>query len=88
MHTQKKNQELSKQGLGEIGSLWAAKQLMDAEGVKSEKQDKKQQVIDERKKVASLSSVPTGGDEPKRTSYHNLSPAQLAEQIIQDENLR
>ncbi len=83
----KKNAELAKQGLGQVTSLYIAKQLMDAEGSKVEKEDKKQQIINERQEVASLSSSPTPAEQTKKVQY-DIPMSRLADSIIAEEGLR
>lgn len=85
-----KNKENSGKGLGQIQSLYVAKQLMDIEGAKDTKDDKKQEIINERKEVASLSasSSPAGEDKPKVQAAASVPMSTFAEQIIAQENLR
>jgi hypothetical protein len=85
-----KNAELAKQGLGQISSLWVAKQFMDKE-VKTDETKKKAETIDQqRKSVASLSSTPTASNDKdaKKPGVRDLPMNQYVEQLIAQENLR
>jgi hypothetical protein len=83
-----KNKELAKDGLGQITSLYVAKQLMDAEGVKVDTSKAKEDIINERKEVASLSNSGTPSkDEPKQVSS-NVPLSRLADEIIAQEGLK
>lgn len=83
-----KNKELKTQGLGQISSLWVAKQLMDIEGKTVKTDQDKQDIINERKEVASLtkSGTPTK-DSPKQT-INDVPMSRLADEIIAQENLK
>lgn len=83
----KTNAENAEKGLGKISSLYYAKQLMDLEGDKVEKENKKQDVINERQHVASLSSSPTPTDD-KKPPAPDIPLSRLADDIIQSEGLR
>ncbi len=84
-----KNKENQAKGLGQIQSLYVAKQLMDIEGVKVTKDDKAKEIDKERKEVASLSASGTPGeDKPKQQSAPNVPMSTFAEQLIQAEGLR
>lgn len=85
--TNKTNQE---KGLGQIQSLYVAKQLMDSEGIKVTKEDKAKEIDADRKEVASLSATPApaGDDKSKVASQPSTNMATFAEQIISQENLR
>lgn len=83
----KTNAENAKKGLGQVTSLYYAKQLMDLEDKKTEKEEKKNEVIQQRNHVASLSSSPTPADE-KRTPVADVPLSRLADTIIQEEGLR
>lgn len=83
-----KNAENSAKGLGKIDSLYVAKQLMDAEGAKVEKVDRKKQIIDERNEVASLSANAAPGGENKRPQHQDIPISRLADVIIAEEGLR
>lgn len=88
----KTNAANREKGLGEITSLWVAKQLMDKEETPKAdpKEDKKKEIIEERKKVASLTTTHTpskGGEVPAGRRY-STNPSQLAAQIIEEEGLK
>lgn len=84
-----KNKELSSKGLGTVTSLYVAKQLMQTEGDKAQKDDKKQSIINERKEVASLTNAPSSADTNKpKPSNNNIPLSRLADMIIQEEGLR
>lgn len=83
-----KNTELAKQGIPPIQSLWVAKQLMSTEQGKAQKEDKKQQIINERKEVASLTSSPTPDTPDKKAPAMDIPMSRFADQIIADEGLR
>jgi hypothetical protein len=84
-----KNKDLSSKGLGEISSLYVAKQLMDKDLGVDKKTEKAKAIDKERKQVASLNRAPqSGGDkgEPKKAPVaHNMST--FAEQLIAEEGL-
>lgn len=82
-----KNAENKKAGLGEITSLYVAKQLMDIEVNKTDKEDKKQQVIQERNHVASMSSSPSPTPD-KKPPVADIPLSRLADEIIASEGLR
>lgn len=82
----KTNAENAKKGLGQITSLYVAKQLMDTGEKKDEKAEKLNQVIQERKEVASLSSSPT--PEQKKKPVYDVPMSRLADSIIAEEGLR
>lgn len=82
----KTNAENAKKGLGQITSLYVAKQLMDTDVKKDEKTEKLNQVIQERKEVASLSSSPT--PEQKKKPVYDVPMSRLADSIIAEEGLR
>lgn len=81
------NAENAKKGLGQITSLYVAKQLMDAEGSKVEKVDESKRIIQERNEVASLSASPTP-DTGKRPVQPDVPLSRLADEIIASEGLR
>lgn len=83
----KKNTENAEKGLGKIQSLYVAKQLMDMEGQKVEKEDKSKQIDQERKEVASLSSSPTP-DSGRKQPPLDVPLSRLADEIIASEGLR
>jgi hypothetical protein len=84
-----KNKELSSKGLGTVTSLYVAKQLMQIEGEKVQKDDKKQSIINERKEVASLTNAPSSTDINKpKPNNNNIPLSRLADMIIQEEGLR
>lgn len=84
-----KNKELSSKGLGTVTSLYVAKQLMQIEGEKAQKDDKKQAIINERKEVASLTNAPSSDDTNKpKPNNNNIPLSRLADMIIQEEGLR
>jgi hypothetical protein len=87
-----KNEENKAKGLGEITSLWVAKQLMGTETpeVKVDpKEEKKKEIVDQRKKVASLTTThtPSKGDDTVRRQYSS-NANQLASQIIEEYGLK
>lgn len=86
METQ--NKELKSKGLGQITSLYVAKQLMDVGTTKTQNDDKKSKVIADRKEVASLTSSPTPDKGDKKQSYSDVPLSRLAESIIAEEGLR
>lgn len=83
-----KNKELKTQGLGQINSLWVAKQLMDIEGKTVKTNKDKEDIIKERNEVASLtkSGTPTK-DSPKQT-INDVPMSRLADEIIAQEGLK
>lgn len=83
----KTNAENAQKGLGQVTSLYYAKQLMDLEGSKVEKDNKKQQVINERQQVASLSSSPTPAQD-KKPAPPDVPMSRLADDIIASEGLK
>lgn len=86
-----KNEELAKDGMGKIDSLWVAKQLMDREEKADETKDKAKNIDQQRKAVASLSSTPTAGNDKgtdKKPDYSSLPMNQFAEQLIAQEGLK
>jgi hypothetical protein len=84
----KTNTENATKGLGKIESLYVAKQLMTAQGVKDDKADKGKQIDKERKEVASLSSSPTPDRGNSKPQYQHVPMSRLADQIIASEGLR
>jgi hypothetical protein len=85
---EKVNQENAKNGLGQITSLYVAKQLMDTEAAKEAKQDQAKQIDKDRKEVASLSPTPIGGEEKKPQPVNDIPMSRLADEIIASEGLR
>lgn len=85
--TEKKNEENRAKGLGEITSLYVAKQLMDIEGSKAAKNDKKQEIIQQRNEVASLSSTPAPEQQHQKKVY-DIPMSRLADSIIAEEGLK
>lgn len=81
------NKELAAKGLGQINSLYVAKQLMDREDVKTNADEKKADIINQRKEVASLSASPTP-DEGGKKSYSDIPMSRLADEIISSEGLK
>lgn len=81
------NAKNAEKGLGQIQSLYVAKQLMDAEGSKVEKEDKSKQIHQERVEVASLSSSPSP-DTGKKPPVQDIPMSRLADEIIASENLK
>lgn len=81
------NAENAKKGIGQITSLYYAKQLMDSEGKKVEKEGKKQEIINERQQVASLSSSPAPAED-KKPPTPDVPLSRLADEIIASEGLR
>lgn len=87
----KTNAENQKKGLGQITSIWVAKQLMGQESPKTEpNEDKKKEITEERKKVASLTATTTPSKSGESTGQRRYSsnPHQLASQIIEEEGLK
>lgn len=95
----KKNAELKKQGLGEVTSLFVAKQLMDQETVNNpahaEAEKKKQDIIEQRKKAASLSAAPPSnapGKDVKEKQAEaikaSLPMSSYIETLIEDEGIK
>jgi len=84
-----KNKELRDKGLGQINSVYVAKQLMTQEATTVDKQDKSKQVIDERKEVASLSATGSQAPADKGNKVHSSVPlSRLADEIIASEGLK
>lgn len=83
----KTNAENAKKGLGQITSLYVAKQLMDTEVNKVQKEDKSKAIDKERKEVASLSSSPTP-DTGEKQKHQYVPMSRLADSIIASEGLR
>lgn len=83
----KKNTENAAKGLGQISSLYVAKQLMDSENGQVQKVDKAKQIIQERQEVASLSSSPTP-DQGNKQKVQDIPMSRLADAIIAEEGLR
>lgn len=84
-----KNKELASKGLGQINSLYVAKQLMDSEGVKIDKSKDKEAIINERKEVASLTnSSQPAGDKSKPNISSNIPMSRFADEIIAQEGLK
>jgi hypothetical protein len=84
-----KNKELASKGLGQVNSLYVAKQLMDAEVSTVKKEDTKTAIINERKEVASLSSIPTNATTPNKPQQRASVPmSRLADDIIASEGLK
>jgi hypothetical protein len=85
-----KNAELAKQGLGQINSLWVAKQFMDKDAKTDETKEKAKTIDQQRKSVASLSSTPTAGNDKdtKKRGAPDLPLNQYVEQLIASENLK
>lgn len=84
-----KNKELASKGLGQVNSLYVAKQLMDAEVTTVKKEDVKAAIINERKEVASLSSIPTNATTPNKPQQRASVPmSRLADDIIASEGLK
>lgn len=84
--TNKTNKE---KGLGQISSIYIAKQLMAADANKTERGDKAKEIDKERKEVASLTSSPapsTKDNKPKAAP--DIPMARFAEQIIASEGLK
>jgi len=83
-----KNKELSSKGLGQINSLYVAKQMMGLEENKVKSEDKKNAIISERNEVASLSSTPPSDTGNKKPAYNNTPMSRLADEIIAAEGLK
>lgn len=83
-----KNKELSSKGLGQINSLYVAKQMMDMETDKKSKESAAQKIDKERKEVASLSSNSNQGKDTPKTPPRNIPMSRLADEIIATEGLR
>lgn len=83
-----KNKELAEKGLGQITSVYIGKQMMENESKSSEKDNKKQDIINQRNEVASLSATPSSDDGKKKQTYTNVPMSRLADEIIAQEGLR
>lgn len=85
-----KNAELRAQGLGQINSLWVAKQLMDAEAGNKANDEKKEKIVQDRKQVASLTATgtPTPEKDAPKNVPQNVPMSRLADEIIAQEGLR
>lgn len=81
------NKTNAAKGLGQITSLYVAKQLMDIQANKEVKDEKKGAIISERNEVASLSSSPTP-DAGGKKEYRDIPMSRLADEIIASEGLR
>jgi hypothetical protein len=82
-----KNAELAKMGVGRIDSLYVAKQLMDIESKKEEKNEKKEKIITQRTNVASLGKN-SNQDDTLIPYPKDVSIGKLADMIIEREGLR
>jgi cell division protein ZapA (FtsZ GTPase activity inhibitor) len=83
-----KNKELKEKGLGSITSVYIAKQMMDNETKVEDKDKKKEDIINQRQEVASLSANPSSDtDKPKQT-LNDVPMSRLAEEIIASEGLK
>ena len=83
-----KNKENSAKGLGQITSIYVAKQLMDIEGKASDKKEEAGKIIKDRQEVASLSSSPSPAQDTPKKVDRNIPMSRLADEIIASENLR
>lgn len=85
----KTNKDLAAKGLGQINSLYIAKQLRDSETAEVKKDDKKQDIINQRQEVASLSSTPTPDTgKPQQQGSSHVPLSRLADEIIAEEGLK
>lgn len=84
----KTNKELASKGLGQINSLYVAKQLRDQEATAEKKQDNKDKTIQARQEVASLSASPTPSDSGKKPPLPDVPLSRLADEIIAQEGLK
>lgn len=83
------NKDLAAKGLGQITSVYVAKQLMDQQAGQEKKTEKKEQIKNERNEVASLSSSGTpSGDRQPQKSYSHVPLSRLADEIIASEGLK
>ncbi len=83
-----KNKENSAKGLGQITSIYVAKQLMDIEGKASDKKGEADKIVKDRQEVASLSSSPAPAKESPKKVDRNIPMSRLADEIIASEGLR
>ncbi len=83
-----KNKENSAKGLGQITSIYVAKQLMDIEGKASDKKEEASKIVKDRQEVASLSSSPAPAKESPKKVDRNIPMSRLADEIIASEGLR
>lgn len=86
-----KNAELKKQGLGQITSLYVAKQLMDIDENKDEKQKNKQEIDKQRKDTARLNKSPDNGtkDDSKSKKIPSSQPmSTYIEQLLAEEDIK
>jgi len=83
-----KNKELKTQGLGQINSLWVAKQIMDSEGSTVKTSKDKEAIINERKEVASLTSSGTPTKDTAKQVHRDVPMSRLADEIIASEGLK
>lgn len=83
-----KNKELREKGLGQINSVYVAKQLMDTDTNKSSNDDKKNEIINQREEAASISNTPPSDGGNKKQTYSNIPMSRLADEIIAQEGLR
>lgn len=84
----KTNKDLASKGLGQINSLYVAKQLMNQETAATQKVDAKDKINQDRREVASLSASPTP-DSPEKKHYAPSVPlSRLADEIIASEGLK
>lgn len=85
-----KNEELKKKGLGQITSLYVAKQLMDIDDNKEDKNKKKEEIVEKRKGVARLTKTPEGGD--KGNDKKKPTPSQpmstFIENLLEEEDIK
>ena len=83
-----KNKENSAKGLGQITSIYVAKQLMDIEGKASDKKEEADKIVKDRQEVASLSSSPSPAQDTPKKVTRNIPMSRLADEIIASEGLR
>lgn len=85
---QTENEKLAEKGLGQITSLYVAKQLMDNQAAAAKTDEQKQQIVNERKEVASLTSSPTPDTPTTAKNLTNVPMSRLADEIIAQEGLK
>ena len=82
------NKDLSSKGLGQITSLYVAKQMMGMVQAKDDKNAAKDAIINQRNEVASLSATPAPSGDKPRQSYSDTPLSRLADEIISSEGLK
>jgi hypothetical protein len=82
------NKDLASKGLGQISSLYVAKQMMGMAQAKDDKSAAKDAIISQRNDVASLSATPAPSGDKPRQSYSDTPLSRLADEIISSEGLK